>query len=49
MMSDHLSPQQQRRLEKIEAALADLDAKAKPLKAERKRLLTLARVRKHRA
>ena len=48
-MADHLALNEQRRLDQIEAALAELEAKAKPLKAERKRLLTLARVRKHRA
>ena len=48
-MPDHLTPTEQGHLEKIEAALAELEAKAKPLKAERKRLLTLARVRKHRS
>jgi len=48
-VTDHLTPDEHRHLDRIEAALAELEAKAKPLKAERKRLLTLARVRKHRS
>lgn len=47
-MTDPLKADEQRRLDQIGVALAELDAKAAPLKAERKRLLTLARVRKHR-
>ena len=48
-MTDHLTPDERRQLGRIDAQLGELEAKAKPLKAERKRLLTLARVRKHRA
>lgn len=41
-MTDHLTQTEQRRLEDIRAAIVDL-------RKERDRLLTLARVRKHRA
>ncbi len=46
-MTNHLTPDEQARLDKIDAALAALDAKAEPLKLERKQILGRARFRKH--
>lgn len=42
-MSDHLTPDEAKRLEAIEAALA----KVEPLKAEKRAILSRARVRAH--
>lgn len=45
-MTDRLTPEEQARLRKIEAALAVLDAKAEPLKRERTTIMSRARQRK---
>ena len=48
-MPDHLTPAELARLAKLDAQIADLAAKAEPLKAERARLLLLDRQRRFRA
>ena len=48
-MPDHLTPAEKARLAKLDAQLAELAAKAEPLKAERDRLLLLDRQRRFRA
>ncbi|CAB5223128.1 hypothetical protein UFOVP368_63 [uncultured Caudovirales phage] len=48
-MPSNLTPAELARLAKLDAALADLAAKAEPLKAKRDRLLLLDRQRRFRA
>ena len=45
----YLTPADEQRLSEIREALDAIEAQAAPYKAERKNILTKARVRKHRA
>lgn len=46
-MPNHLTPDEQRRLDQIEASLALLETEALPLKSEKATILNRARGRKH--
>ncbi len=46
---NHLTPADEQRLSEIREALDSIEAQAAPYKAERRAILTRARVRKHRA